>query len=41
MNIFLIQFNTMFSKLLLPKDCIVMEHKPAVPRLKMILSLVS
>lgn len=24
---FLIQFNTMFSKLLLPKDCVMMEHK--------------
>lgn len=26
-EIFFIQFNTMLSKLLLPKDCIVMEHK--------------
>lgn len=38
---FLIQFNVIFSKLLSPRDCTMMEPEPAVPRLKVILSPVS
>lgn len=41
MNVFLIQFNTLFSKFFITNDYIMMEHRPALPRLKMILSLFS